>query len=68
MWGNYLETSDIDPEIYKIITKKYATYKELQQDYSVNDIIDLLEVMDIENDLEMARLKDEEVISKQRKQ
>lgn len=67
VWKNYIESSDLDPEIYMVVTKKYATLIELDRDYSVPDLMDLLEIIDIENDLEYAKSKDQEQMSKQRK-
>lgn len=66
VWSNFVETSDLDPEIYMVVTKKLATLIELDRDYSVSDLMDLLEIIDIENDLEYAKSKDQELMSKQK--
>jgi len=68
VWRNFTESSDLDPEVYLIVTKKYATLKELDEKYSVNDIYDLLEIIDLESDLEKAQYKDQERINKMNKQ
>jgi len=67
VWSNYNETSEIEPEVYIIVSKKYATLKELDIDYSVSDLYDILEIIDIENDIESAAHKDAEQESKMNK-
>lgn len=67
VWKNYIETSDLDPEIYIVINKKYASLIELDRDYSVSDLMTFLEIIDIENDLEYAKNKDQEIMQKQNK-
>ena len=67
MWNNYQETSQLDPEIYIVVSKNKATLKELDIDYSVSDLYDILEIIDIENDIESAAHKDAEQESKMNK-
>ncbi len=64
IWNDYLNQSEIDYEVYTIVSKKYATLKELQTDYSVDDILDLMEIIMLENDLEQAAHKDQEIAEK----
>ncbi len=47
-----------------VVTKKYATLIELDRDYSVSDLMTFLEIIDVENDLEYAKHKDQEIMSK----
>jgi hypothetical protein len=48
----------MEPEIYLIVSSKRASLTELDTDYSVSDVYDLLEVIDLENDIEKAAEKD----------
>lgn len=47
-----------------IITKKYASLLELQKEYSVDDILDFIELIELESDIEIASHKDSESNSK----
>lgn len=67
IWENYLETSDLDPEIYLVVNKKMATLIELDQGYSTSDLYDLLEIAEISSDLEKASHKDAEQESRNNK-
>ncbi|MBG23775.1 MAG: hypothetical protein CMF22_10670 [Idiomarinaceae bacterium] len=60
VWRNYEENSQIEPEIYLIVSKGKASLIELDRDYSVEDAYDLIEIIDIETDLESAAHKDAE--------
>ena len=50
----------MDPEIYLIVSKGKATLLELDKEYSVEDIYDILEIIDVEVDIEKAAEKDAE--------
>lgn len=50
----------MEPEIYLIISKGKASLVELDRDFSVSDVYDLLEVIDLETDIEKAAEKDAE--------
>ena len=34
----------VDPLIYTLITNKYATLKEIRDDYSIEEVLDLYEI------------------------
>ena len=40
----FASTERIHPIIYVVITNKYATYKEIRDDYSVEEFLDLYEL------------------------
>lgn len=50
----------MEPEVYLIVSKGKASIVELDKDYSVTDVYDLLEVIDLEADIEQAAEKDAE--------
>lgn len=50
----------MDIEIYTLVSNKYATLKELQQDYCVDDVLDMMEILQLEKDLQSASNKDQE--------
>lgn len=50
-----------------VISKNYASLIELDRDYSVPDLMDMLEMIDIDNDLENAKHKDQEQMQKNQK-
>jgi len=60
VWNNFVESSDMEPEVYVIVKNKYASLVDLDRDYSVEDAYDLLEIIDIENSLEVASNRDAE--------
>lgn len=50
-----------------VISRSYAKLIELDRDYSVSDLMDMLEMIDIDNDLENAKHKDQENMQKNQK-
>lgn len=42
---NLIEVERMNGIIYGLITNHYATYKELRDDYSIDEVLDLYEAM-----------------------
>lgn len=60
-----MEGSDLEPELYMVVSKGKASLLELDRDYNTSDVYDLLEIIEIENDLEYASNLDQEAQQKQ---
>lgn len=44
-----LVSSSSSPIIYSLINQHYATYKELRDDYTINEVLDIYEMMIVYN-------------------
>lgn len=64
MWRAFCKTSDQEAELYLLIDNKLATYRELQQDYSLPDMLDLLEMLEVRQEMQWAAEKDKDVAMK----
>lgn len=49
-----ISPTNVSPRIYAVLTSKYATLVELQNSLSIEDLVDLLEVISVESNNELA--------------